>query len=88
MAVGETDSVLPVPVIVVVEPHEPVPHSNVLPLPAAPPLAVKVVEAPEQIVEVPPMLVGGVGAALTVTVNVEQSVTVALHTPVPFRRTQ
>ena len=85
--VGET-LIESVPAIVVAEPHEPVPHSNMLPSPAAPPLAVKVVELPEQIVSLPVMLVGAVGAAVTVTVNVAQEVVVALHTPVPFRRTQ
>jgi len=82
LTVGETNNVLPVPAIVVVEPHEPVPHSNVL-LPVTPPVAVKVVEPPVQILPVPPMLVGAVGCVLTVIVNVAQVVLTVLHTPVP-----
>ena len=71
-------------------PHEPVPHSNSLLVPASPPVAVKVVELPEQIVVVPMMLVGAVGCVaqlLTVTVTVAQPV-VVVQQPVPTRRTQ
>jgi len=83
VAVGETDNVLAVPAMVVAEPHEPVPHWKVAPPPAEPPLAVKVVEALEQIVvAVAVTLVGAVGWALTVTVNVAQ-VVVAVQQPVP-----
>ena len=89
--VGETDSVLPVPEIVVVEPHEPVPHWNTLLVPTAPPVAVKVVELPEQIVvAVVVTLVGAVGSMAqpsTVTVTVAQ-VVVAVQQSVPFLRTQ
>lgn len=65
LAVGETEIELPVPTDV--PPHEPVYHSAVAPVPAEPPLKVKVVDDPEHIVVVPVMLVGAVLFVLTVT---------------------
>jgi len=91
LTVGETIIVAAVWPVIGLVPHEPVPHSNTLLVPDKPPVAVKVVEPPVQTVAVPPMLVGAVGWVAqppTVTVNVAQLVVVALHAPVPFRRTQ
>ena len=48
------------------------PHSYVQPEPAVPPAAVSVVELPLHIIEVPVMLVGAVGAVLTVAVCVAE----------------
>lgn len=77
LAVGETEIELPVPTDV--PPHEPVYHSATAPAPAAPPLKVKVVDEPEQIVVVPDIPVGAELSALIVTVTLAH--VVVLHVP-------
>ena len=67
MLVGETVIEFPVPADV--PPHEPVNHSAVAPVPAVPPLKVRVVEPPLHIVVVPVILVGATDNELTVTVT-------------------
>lgn len=70
--VGETVIELPVPAAV--PPHELVNHCTVAPEPSEPPVTVKVVEPPLQIVVTPEMLVGAVGGVSTVTVTLAQAV--------------
>ena len=55
---------LPVPAGV--PPHEPENHSATAPVPALPPMSVKVVLPPLHIVEVPEILVGAVDSVFTV----------------------
>ena len=62
-----------------VPPQEPVNHSVIAPVPLVPPVTVKVVEPPGQIVVVPVAPVGAVDGVLTVTVNSAQPV--VLQTP-------
>jgi hypothetical protein len=59
---------LPVPAGV--PPQEPENHSALAPVPAVPPLKVRVVDAPEQIVLVPVILVGATDTVFTVKVLV------------------
>ena len=65
---GDTVILLPVPAEV--PPQDPVNHSAVAPVPAVPPLKVKVVDWPTQIEEVPVMLVGAIESEFTVKVRV------------------
>ena len=53
-----------------------------------PPVAVSVVNCPEQMVVVPSIFIGAVGGVFTVTVTVAQLVVVVLQGEVPTRRTQ
>jgi hypothetical protein len=77
LEVGETTIELPVPITV--EPQDPENHWAAAPVPAEPPLNVKVVLNPLQIVVV---LVIDVGAALNVfTVTVVEAHVVVLHVP-------
>jgi hypothetical protein len=62
---GETVMLFPVPAEV--PPHDPVNHSAVAPVPAVPPLRVRVVELPAQIVVVPVIPVGATEREFTVT---------------------
>jgi hypothetical protein len=62
---GETVMLFPVPAEVPL--HDPVNHSAVAPVPAVPPLKVRVVELPAQIVVVPEIPVGATERELTVT---------------------
>jgi hypothetical protein len=75
---GETVMLFPVPAEV--PPHDPVNHSAVAPVPAVPPLKVRVVELPAQIVVVPVIPVGGIERELTVTKTDAQ--VVVLQVPV------
>jgi hypothetical protein len=61
--VGETVMLFPVPTDV--PPQEPENHSAVAPVPAEPPLKVRVVVPPEQIVVVPVILVGATESVFT-----------------------
>ena len=79
---GETVMLFPVPALV--PPHDPVNHCAVAPVPAVPPLSVKVVEFPLQMDVVPVMLVGATEVALTVTVVETQEVVLQ----VPLYRTK
>lgn len=74
---GETVILFPVPAGV--PPHEPVNHSTTAPVPALPPVTVKVVLLPLQIVVVPVAPVGATDSVLTVTVTVPH--VVVLHVP-------
>jgi len=62
-----------------VPPHEPAYHCAAAPVPALPPVKVKVVELPEQIVVVPEIPVGAVLFEFTVTVC--EAHVVVLHVP-------
>jgi hypothetical protein len=62
------------PVPADVPPQEPENHSAVAPVPAEPPLKVRVVELPEQIVVVPVILVGATESVFTVTATEAQEV--------------
>ena len=62
------DTVIELPVPADVPPQELLNHSAVAPVPAVPPLKVKVVDPPIQIEDVPVMLVGATESVLTVTV--------------------
>jgi len=64
--VGVTTIDAPVPINV--PPHDPVNHSTIAPVPKIPPVAVKVVLPPLQMVVVPEMDVGAVDNVFTVTV--------------------
>jgi hypothetical protein len=77
LVVGDTVMELPVPITVL--PHEPENHSATAPVPALPPLKVRVVEPPLQIVVVPVILVGAVLKVFTVTVAFAH--VVVLHVP-------
>jgi hypothetical protein len=66
LEVGETTIELPVPITV--EPQDPENHWAAAPVPAEPPLNVKVVLDPLQIVVVPVMLVGAVLKEFTIKV--------------------
>jgi len=69
----------------------PVPHSYFAPLPSPPPVAVKMVELPEQIDAIPLMPVGAVGSVqemVTITTTEAQEVVVLLQGELPVRRTQ
>jgi hypothetical protein len=74
------DTVIEAPEPAEVPPHEPVNHCAVAPVPAEPPLRVKVVPEPLQTVLVPVMLVGAVLKEFTVT-NCEAQA-VVLQVPV------
>ena len=72
VAAGETVIASPVPMAV--PPHELVNHSVMAPVPLEPPVTVKVVEPPGQIVVVPVAPIGAVDGVLTVTVTSAQPV--------------
>lgn len=61
------DTVMEFPVPTGVPPHDPENHCAVAPVPEVPPDKVNVVDAPEQIVEVPVMLVGATLGMFMVT---------------------
>ena len=67
MVVDVGATVIEFPVFIKAPPHEPKYHCTVAPVPKVPPVTVKVVELPEQIVDVPVMLVGAVLFEFTVT---------------------
>ena len=71
-AAGDTDNVLPVPTDV--PPQEPLYHFQLAPVPKLPPLRLKVVLWPLQIVVVPLMLFVGTEVSLTVIVTLWQAV--------------
>ena len=73
------DTVIEFPVPTAVPPHEPENHSAVAPVPAVPPLTVRVVEPPLHIVVVPVIPVGAILKVFTVTVALAH--VVVLHVP-------
>ena len=66
LLLGETVILLPIPAGV--PPHEPENHSAVAPVPALPPIKVKVVLSPLQMVEIPVMLVGAIDGVLRIII--------------------
>ena len=87
--VGDTLMEAEVSPTMILEPmDEPVPHWKTAPAPLEPPVAVKVVLPPLQIVVVPEMPVGAVGACCTVTSCAVPPVVVAEQGAEPTLRTQ